>query len=46
LYVAKLLGKVGKEVWINLTGGTNVVNMALQLAAALPGTPARLYITF
>ena len=43
MYAAKPLGKVGKEVWINLTGGTNVVNMALQLAAALLGRPARLY---
>jgi hypothetical protein len=36
-------GAVGKEVWINLTGGNNVVNLALQLAAALLGNPARLY---
>lgn len=40
---AKPRGKLGKEVWINLTGGTNVLNLSLQLAAALSGASARLY---
>lgn len=43
LHAVKPPGKVGKEVWINLTGGSNVLNLALQLAAALLGGPARLY---
>lgn len=36
-------GKVGKEIWINLTGGSNIINSALHLAASLTGTTARLY---
>jgi hypothetical protein len=36
-------GKRGKEVWVSLTGGDNVVNLSLQLAAALTGCVARLY---
>jgi hypothetical protein len=43
MYAAKPPGEVGKEVWINLTGGTNIVNLALQLAASLLTGPARLY---
>jgi len=37
------VGKRGKEVWINLTGGNNVINFALQLAATLSSEVARLY---
>ena len=37
------VGGQGKEMWVNLTGGNNVVNFALQLAAALSGEVARLY---
>jgi len=36
-------GKEGKEIWGNLTGGNNVTNFALQLAANLTGEVARLY---
>jgi len=36
-------GGQGKEMWINLTGGNNVINLALELAAALSGDVARLY---
>lgn len=43
MHATKPPGEIGKELWINLTGGTNVVNIALQLAAALLGRPARLY---
>ncbi|HXH13091.1 MAG TPA: hypothetical protein VNP04_25380 [Alphaproteobacteria bacterium] len=43
LAAAKPSGEVGKEVWVNLTGGSNIVNMALQLAAALSGKASRLY---
>jgi hypothetical protein len=35
--------RVGKEIWINLTGGSNIINSALQLATSLTGTPARIY---
>lgn len=40
---AKLPGKIGKEIWVNLTGGSNIINGALQMAASMLGTPARLY---
>jgi hypothetical protein len=43
MHAAKPAGEVGKEIWTNLTGGTNIVNLALQLAAALLTGPARLY---
>lgn len=43
MHAARPPGHVGKEVWINLTGGTNIVNLALQLAAALLGGSSRLY---
>lgn len=44
--VIAALGRVGgqgKEMWINLTGGNNVTNFALELAANLSGEVARLY---
>lgn len=37
------VGGQGKEIWVNLTGGNNVVNFALELAAVLSGDVARLY---
>lgn len=37
------VGGRGHEMWINLTGGNNVVNLALELAANLSGAVARLY---
>lgn len=43
LSAAKRPGELDKEVWINLTGGSNVVNAALQLANTLAGGPARAY---
>ncbi len=36
-------GGQGKEMWINLTGGNNVINLALELAATLSGQVARMY---
>ena len=36
-------GGQGKEMWANLTGGNNVTNLALQLAASLSGEVSRLY---
>ena len=43
LQAAKAMGEVGKECWINLTGGSNVINGALQLATSFLGTAARQY---
>lgn len=43
LLAAKPPGKLGKEVWVNLTGGTNVLNSAFELAASLTAVPARMY---
>lgn len=40
------IGKVGKEMWVNITGGTNVVNVALSMATALTGVTGRQYYTF
>ena len=37
------VGGQGKEMWANLTGGNNVINLALELAAILSGDIARLY---
>lgn len=39
-------GKVGKHIWANLTGGTNVLNAALIQSAYLSGLIPRLYYTF
>jgi hypothetical protein len=46
IYVIAALARVGgqgKEMWVNLTGGNNVTNFALQVAATLSGEVARLY---
>ncbi len=37
------IGGQGKEMWVNLTGGNNVTNLALELAAMLSGGVARMY---
>jgi len=37
------VGGQGKEMWANLTGGNNVINLALELAANLSGQIARVY---
>lgn len=39
-------GSVGKNIWVNLTGGTNILNTALFEVALLSGRIARLYYTF
>ncbi len=41
--LAKGTGEQGKEIWMNLTGGNNVMNFALELAANLSGEVGRLY---
>lgn len=46
LAAVKSPGSLGKEVWINLTGGSNVLNSAMQLAISLSGESARLYYTW
>jgi hypothetical protein len=38
--------KVGKNIWANLTGGTNILNSALLEVALLSGRISRLYYTF
>lgn len=43
LAAAKAVGGLGKEVWINYTGGSNIINSALQLSVSLLGVSARLY---
>lgn len=37
------VGGQGKEIWVNLTGGNNVTNFALELAANLSGSISRIY---
>ncbi len=37
------VGERGKEMWVNLTGGNNVINLSLELAATLSGRVSRLY---
>jgi len=39
-------GKVGKHIWANLTGGTNVLNAAFIQSAYLSGLVPKLYYTF
>ncbi|MFZ4657661.1 MAG: hypothetical protein ACOYNY_11655 [Caldilineaceae bacterium] len=43
LLATKSPGRMGKEIWINLTGGNNIINSALNLSASLTGMPARMY---
>jgi hypothetical protein len=43
LLATKPPGRMGKEIWINLTGGNNIINSALNLSASLTGMPARMY---
>lgn len=37
-------GKTGKEIWCNLTGGANAINIALLSMARLTGLSTRLYL--
>lgn len=39
-------GKTGKEIWVNLTGGTNILNFAILIIANLTGIFSRIYYTF
>jgi hypothetical protein len=39
-------GKVGKHIWANLTGGTNILNAAIMQAAFLSGLISKVYYTF
>lgn len=38
--------KVGKNIWANLTGGTNVLNAAILEVAFMSGLISRIYYTF
>jgi hypothetical protein len=39
-------GRTGKQIWANLTGGTNVMNVALHQIASLSGLISKLYYVF
>ncbi len=39
-------GKTGKNIWMNVTGGTNVMNISMLLASFLSGLISRTYYTF
>lgn len=39
-------GKVGKHIWANITGGSNLLNAAIVQIAYMSGFIARLYYTF
>ena len=39
-------GSVGKHIWANITGGSNVLNAALMQTAYISGFISRLYYTF
>jgi len=39
-------GQVGKHIWANMTGGSNLLNAAIVQTAYLSGFIARLYYTF
>lgn len=39
-------GHVGKHIWANITGGSNLLNAAIVQTAYLSGVIARLYYTF
>lgn len=39
-------GKTGKEVWVNLTGGSNVMNLATLLITVISGITGRAYYTY
>jgi hypothetical protein len=43
LSAVKSVGGLGKDVWVNLTGGSNIINAALELAVSLLGVSARMY---
>lgn len=45
-HVLSPVDSVGREIWVNLTGGTNIVNIALSTATALSGVTGRQYYTY
>lgn len=38
--------ETGKEIWVNLTGGTNVMNLAVHMMTTLSGVAGRAYYTY
>jgi len=43
IHALKGVGGLGKEIWINLTSGSNIINTALNLAVSLGAVSARMY---
>src|SRR3989304_1429243 len=39
-------GKTGKHIWVNITGGTNIMNAAILEVTFLSGLIAKIYYTF
>ncbi len=39
-------GDTGREIWVNLTGGSNVMNIATLLATIMSGITGRAYYTY
>lgn len=39
-------GSTGKEIWVNLTGGSNVMNIAALLTTVMSGVTGRAYYTY
>jgi hypothetical protein len=39
-------GSTGREIWVNLTGGSNVMNIAALLATVMSGVTGRAYYTY
>ncbi len=41
--LSEMKGGQGKEIWINLTGGNNLINLSLQITSSLLGKVGRYY---
>jgi hypothetical protein len=39
-------GQTGREIWVNLTGGTNVMNLAVHMMTTLSGVAGHAYYTY
>jgi len=39
-------GATGREIWVNLTGGSNVMNIAVLLTTVMSGVTGRAYYTY
>ncbi len=45
-YVLSPPGTTGREIWVNLTGGSNVMNIATLLITVMSGVTGRAYYTY